>query len=150
MVNTRSSAGLPVMNEPISRARKRGTGTVRDWCDFGLPRTTRPPTSEKARRTSIQAGLCREIREETGLSVKPLRLTGVYKNMSRGIISLVFQCQVLGGELTTNDEVSEFRWATGDEVTSLVDEAFAVRVLDALEESSTPPVRQHDGVHLLV
>jgi 8-oxo-dGTP diphosphatase len=70
--------------------------------------------------------------------------------MSRGIISLVFQCQVLGGELTTNDEVSEFRWATGDEVTSLVDEAFAVRVLDALEESSTPPVRQHDGVHLLV
>jgi 8-oxo-dGTP diphosphatase len=109
-----------------------------------------PPGGVLERNETIQAGLCRELREETGLSVKPLRLTGVYKNMSRGIISLVFQCQILGGELTTNDEVSEFRWAASDEVTSLVDEAFAIRVLDALDESSTPAVRQHDGVRLLV
>jgi len=27
---------------------KSRTETVRDWCDFGVPRTTRPPTSEKA------------------------------------------------------------------------------------------------------
>jgi 8-oxo-dGTP diphosphatase len=54
------------------------------------------------------------------------------------------------GELTTNDEVSEFRWATRDEVTGLVDEAFAVRVLDGLEANNMPAIRQHDGVHLLV
>jgi 8-oxo-dGTP diphosphatase len=100
-------------------------------------------------RALPQAGVCREVREETGLSVTPLNLSGVYKNMRRGIVSLVFRCQVLDGELTTNDEVSDFRWATREEVTILVDEAFAVRVLDALEERTAPAVRQHDGVHLI-
>ena len=108
-----------------------------------------PPGGVLERDEPIQAGLCREIREETGLSVAPLNLSGVYKNMSRGIISLVFRCKVLSGKLTTNDEVCGFQWATGDEVASLVDEAFAVRVLDALEENTSPAVRQHDGVHLI-
>jgi len=45
----------------------RGSGTVRDWCDFGVPRTTRPPTSEKARRTSM-----RQHRIERGMSQKDL------------------------------------------------------------------------------
>ena len=53
IVNTRSSGSLPDIAWAISRARNRGIGTVRDWCDFGEPRTMRPPTSEKARRTSI-------------------------------------------------------------------------------------------------
>jgi hypothetical protein len=54
MVNTSSSACLPTTAAAISTATNRGTGTVRDWCDFGVPRTTRPPTSEKARRTSMR------------------------------------------------------------------------------------------------
>lgn len=108
-----------------------------------------PPGGILERNESIQAGLCREVREETGLSIAPLNLSGVYKNMSRSIISLVFRCKILGGKLTTNDEVCEFRWATGEEVTGLVDEAFAVRILDALEERTSPAVRQHDGVRLI-
>jgi ADP-ribose pyrophosphatase YjhB (NUDIX family) len=39
---------------------------------------------------SIEAGLIREVEEETGLRVEPLALTGVYKNMRRGVIALVF------------------------------------------------------------
>lgn len=38
---------------------------------------------------SIHDGLCREVREETGLDVEPIILTGVYKNITRGIIALV-------------------------------------------------------------
>ncbi len=56
---------------------------------------------------------------------------------------------MLGGQLFTNDEVSGFQWATAQEVTSTVNEAFAVRVLDALDDNSSPAVRQHDGVHLV-
>jgi ADP-ribose pyrophosphatase YjhB (NUDIX family) len=108
-----------------------------------------PPGGVLERDESIHIGVCREVHEETGLSVAPLRLTGVYKNMKRGIVALVFRCEVLSGELTTNDEVHEFRWATSEEVTQLADEAFAVRVLDALEDRSSPAVRQHDGVHLV-
>jgi hypothetical protein len=46
---------------------------------------------------------------------------------------IVFRCRILAGQLTPNDEVTEFQWATEDEVTHLVSEAHAVRVLDALQ-----------------
>jgi 8-oxo-dGTP diphosphatase len=108
-----------------------------------------PPGGILERDEPIHDGVRREVREETGLSVAPMNLSGVYKNMSRGIIALVFRCKILGGTLTTNDEVSEFRWATADEVSALVYEAFAIRVLDALEDQAAPAIRQHDGVHLI-
>jgi len=108
-----------------------------------------PPGGILERDESIQVGVCREVKEETGLSIAPMSLSGVYKNMNRGIVALVFRCKVLSGTLTTNDEVSEFRWATADEVSALVDEAFAIRVLDALQDHTSPAVRQHDGVNLI-
>lgn len=106
-----------------------------------------PPGGVLELGESIHDGLRREVREETGLEVKPLALTGVYKNMKRGIIALVFRCEATGGELTTNTEVTEFRWATSAEVRELVAEAFAVRVLDALETGEVA-IREHDGVNL--
>jgi ADP-ribose pyrophosphatase YjhB (NUDIX family) len=36
---------------------------------------------------SINDGLRREVREETGLDVEPISLTGIYKDMKRGIIT---------------------------------------------------------------
>ncbi|MFI6325084.1 NUDIX hydrolase [Nonomuraea sp. NPDC050556] len=97
----------------------------------------------------IVSGLIREIREETGLQVEPLSLSGVYKNMARSIVALVFRCRVVGGELAETDEARAFCWVTAGEVQSLASEAFAVRVLDALESSGVPAVRQHDGARLL-
>lgn len=108
-----------------------------------------PPGGVLELDEGIVEGLCREAREETGLSVEPVSLTGVYKNMSRGIIALVFRCEATGGELTVNDEVDGFTWATPDEVRTLASEAFAVRVLDALAGNQAPAIRQHDGVHLV-
>ena len=87
---------------------------------------------------SIPDGLRREVREETGLEVEPERLTGVYKNMTRGIIALVFRCRITGGTLTTGSESAAFRWADSAEVRSLSNQAYAIRVLDALSGSSTP------------
>lgn len=107
-----------------------------------------PPGGVLELDESIEAGLCREVREETGLAVKPAGLTGVYKNMARGIIALVFRCNVVSGHLTLNDEVSGFQWATPEEVKAMADEAFAIRVVDALAEQPVPAVRHHDGVHV--
>jgi hypothetical protein len=39
--------------------------------------------------------------------------------------------------------------ATPAEVNALVDEAFAIRVLDALANRPVPAVRHHDGVHIV-
>jgi hypothetical protein len=85
----------------------------------------------------------------TGLGVEPVALTGVYKNMSRGIVALVFRCAITSGQLSINNEASAFRWATPDQVPELATEAYAVRTLDALGHETGPAVRQHDGTHLL-
>jgi 8-oxo-dGTP diphosphatase len=98
---------------------------------------------------TIEDGLRREICEETGLETEPDQLTGVYKNMARAIIALVFRCKITGGTLALNDEVRAFRWAAADEVADLAAEAYAVRVLDALNPSTTPAIRQHDGTNLV-
>ena len=98
---------------------------------------------------AIHDGLRREIREETGLDIEPDALTGVYKNMPRGIIALVFRCKITGGHLAANDEVTAFHWAAAAEVAELADEAYAARVLDALRETADAAVRAHDGVRLM-
>ncbi|MBB2908758.1 ADP-ribose pyrophosphatase YjhB (NUDIX family) [Streptosporangium becharense] len=101
------------------------------------------------RDEDITAGLLREIREETGLEVEPVTLTGVYKNMARGIVALVFRCKVIGGHLTETDETRAFRWVTAEEVRELASEAFAIRVLDAMHHDQPPAIRHHDGTRLL-
>jgi ADP-ribose pyrophosphatase YjhB (NUDIX family) len=52
-----------------------------------------PPGGVLERDEMITDGLLREIKEETGLIVEPITLTGVYKNMSKGIVALVFRCR---------------------------------------------------------
>ena len=104
-----------------------------------------PPGGVLELGESIEDGLRREAREETGLDIEPIALTGIYKNMTRGIIALVFRCKTTGGDLALSDEVAAFRWADGTEVAELSDEAYAVRVLDALGDTAPPAVRQHDG-----
>jgi 8-oxo-dGTP diphosphatase len=108
-----------------------------------------PPGGVLELDETIKDGLRREVREETGLDVEPDALTGVYKNMPRGIVALVFRCKVTGGHLTTNDEVTAFRWADEADVRQLTSEVYAVRLIDALREGSTPAIRQHDGIELL-
>jgi 8-oxo-dGTP diphosphatase len=97
----------------------------------------------------ILSGLKREVREETGLEVEPELLTGVYKNMERGIVALVFRCRRTGGSPVTTDESRAFRWVTAGEIDSLATPAFAVRVLDALNSDGKAAIRQHDGVQLI-
>jgi 8-oxo-dGTP diphosphatase len=108
-----------------------------------------PPGGVLELDETIYDGLRREIHEETGLDIEPDALTGVYKNMPRGIIALVFRCKITGGHLTPNDEVTAFRWASEADVHQLTSEAYAVRLIDALREDTTAAVRQHDGTELL-
>ncbi|WP_338071510.1 NUDIX domain-containing protein [Actinomadura bangladeshensis] len=91
----------------------------------------------------------REVKEETGLDVEPEALTGIYKNMARGIVALAFRCRLLGGALTINSEADAFYWASTDEVMEMMTEVFAYRVLDAYQDGLMPALREHDGVKLI-
>lgn len=96
---------------------------------------------------SFEAGVEREVLEETGLAVTVERLTGVYKNLTHGIVALVYRCRPTGGKPHTTEEACEIRWMTIEEVQSAMVPAFGVRVLDAFEEA--PQSRVHDGVDLI-
>lgn len=93
-------------------------------------------------------GLVREVLEETGLTVEPERLTGVYQNLERDIIALVFRCRLLSGSLRRSDETSELEWLTADEVAERMSPAYAARLLDA-KENSEVATRTHDGSSLM-
>jgi 8-oxo-dGTP diphosphatase len=108
-----------------------------------------PPGGVLELSEAIHDGLRREVREETGLDVEPVALTGVYKNMPRGIIALVFRCKITGGSLTTTEETSAYRWASTEAVRVLASETYAIRVTDALHGSKAPAIRQHDGIQML-
>jgi 8-oxo-dGTP diphosphatase len=89
------------------------------------------------------------VREETGLTVEPDALTGVYKNLARGVVALVFRFHATGGVLESTAEAGDSRWLQRDELAALVTPAYAVRLTDALDYAGTPAVRAHDGTHVL-
>ena len=107
-----------------------------------------PPGGVLEREESITDGLLREVEEETGLVVKAEALTGVYKNVPRAIVALVFRCRVAEGHPRGTREALECRWLTVEEAVSRMTPAYATRVRDALE-AGPPRVRPHDGEQLL-
>jgi len=96
----------------------------------------------------IEDGVAREVLEETGYQVRVLSLTGIYKNVKGGHVTLAFRCALVGGQAVLNDEATEVDWFTVDDVAARLTEPYAVRVTDALS-GDWPDARHHDGVRLL-
>ncbi|MGH3680365.1 MAG: NUDIX hydrolase [Natronosporangium sp.] len=97
----------------------------------------------------IEDGLRREVREETGVGIEPVRLTGVYKNMKLGVVALVFRARPVDGTPRPTKEAAEVAWWSAEPVSAGMVEAFAVRILDGLREDGPPAIREHDGVSLV-
>lgn len=102
------------------------------------------------RGETLQDGLRREVREETGGLVEPVRLTGVYLNLPMGVVAMVFLCRAASAVISPQSEESAaVDWLTVDEIVQRSVPAFAVRVTDALAGRPEPFLRHHDGVQLL-
>lgn len=107
-----------------------------------------PPGGVLELEEAIEDGLRREVLEETGAEISIGPLSGVYKNMERGIVALVFRASLQSRPLPSSTEAAEIRWISTREVLRLVEEAYAFRIFDALGQGA-PAVRSHDGRHLL-
>ncbi len=63
---------------------------------------------------TCEAACVREVREETALTVVPVRLLGVYSAPDRDprghTVSPVYLCRVIGGELRGGDDAADARW----------------------------------------
>ncbi|MFE2412607.1 NUDIX hydrolase [Kitasatospora sp. NPDC059408] len=106
-----------------------------------------PPGGVLELAETVEDGLRREIREETGIDVTVGQLTGVYKNMARGIVALVFRCHPESGAECLSAETTAVAWLTPDEAAGRMSEVYAVRILDALRPGP-PHIRSHDGRRL--
>ncbi|MER6626124.1 NUDIX domain-containing protein [Streptomyces sp. NPDC000931] len=94
-----------------------------------------------------EEGVVREVLEETGIHVEVERLTGVYKNMARGIIALVFHCKPPGGEEQPTSEATAVEWLAPKDIKDHMSEVYAIRLLDA-KGNDQPYTRSHDGKNI--
>ena len=106
-----------------------------------------PPGGVLELGETFEAGVRREVAEETGVDVAVERLSGAYKNLPRGVVALVFRCRPIAGDAGATDEAVRVGWFTPAEVEQQMAPAYAVRVLDALTDRVA--ARAHDGVRLI-
>ena len=81
---------------------------------------------------TVEEGVCREVREETGLEVEVDHLVGVYSKPQKQEIVLTFLCRTLGGILTATDESRECRYFLPEAMPINTLPKHRQRVMDAL------------------
>ena len=93
---------------------------------------------------SVRAAVIREVREETGLEVEPVRLIGVYSDPAHHqimtypdgtvthYVSSVFECVIRGGTLTTTAESLELGFFDPEALPADLMTVHRIRIRDAL------------------
>jgi ADP-ribose pyrophosphatase YjhB (NUDIX family) len=93
---------------------------------------------------SVREAIIREVREETGLEVEPLRLIGVYSAPEHHqvvsypdgnvvhYVSAFFECTVTGGTLACGPESLDLRWFDPEALPEDAMSIIRIRVRDAV------------------
>lgn len=69
--------------------------------------------------------------------------------MNLGVVALVFLARPVSGSPHPTDEAGAVEWWTAAQVSSNMDEAFSIRILDALQVDRPPAIRSHDGTRTI-
>lgn len=91
----------------------------------------------------------REVREETGIEVKPIDIIGVYSDPKHVIaytdgevrqqFSICFRAQPIGGKLQTSDESSEVHWVKRTGIDALnIHTSIRLRIKHGFDNRSVP------------
>src|SRR5215813_6119785 len=95
---------------------------------------------------SVRAAVVREVREETGLEVEPVRLIGVYSSPEHHqivtypdgnvihYVSTSFECRIVGGTLACGEESLELGWFDPERLPADFVPMHRIRIHDALEK----------------
>lgn len=76
---------------------------------------------------SLADGVCREVREETGLEVRPLGVLEIFERIIRDTggapeyhyVLIDYVCRITGGELCAGDDVCAVEWVRQNELRRL-------------------------------
>jgi ADP-ribose pyrophosphatase YjhB (NUDIX family) len=78
-------------------------------------------------------GVIREVKEETGLSVEATRLAGVYSKPDVDEIVFSFECKIIDGELTLNEEAKDLKYFSLQEIPKNTPPKQVERIKDLFE-----------------
>ena len=101
---------------------------------------------------SVTEGVIREVREETGLTVRVRRLVGVYSEPALQVVrypdgnvwhyvNVCFECAVREGELTTCDETLALRWTPLTRLPAALLVNHRIRIRDARRRRTAAFIR---------
>jgi len=101
---------------------------------------------------SLREAVIREVEEETGLTVVPRRVVGLYSNPQLQVvrypngsvwhyINVCFECTVRGGRLTTCDETLALRYFAPGRLPATLLPNHRIRIRDARVRRATTFVR---------
>jgi 8-oxo-dGTP pyrophosphatase MutT (NUDIX family) len=102
---------------------------------------------------SVTEAVIREVREETALEVRTLRLVGVYSAPDLGqivtypdgnvthYVSTSFECRIVGGTLACGEESLELSWFDPERLPAELMPMHRIRVFDALARQPVAFVR---------
>lgn len=92
----------------------------------------------------------REVREETGLHVKVVKLVSIYSIKDNGGLAFQFLCRVVGGELDVDGgEISEAKFFDPKHLPVPMTKPGRQRVWDVLANSSEIILREFDTVEVI-
>jgi ADP-ribose pyrophosphatase YjhB (NUDIX family) len=90
-------------------------------------------------------GVVREVKEETGLNVEIVRLTGVYSKTDKDEIVFSFECKIIDGELTLNEEAKEFQFFSFNELPKNMSQKQVERIEDLLKNEIVTTMKIQSG-----
>lgn len=110
--------------------------------NFHRSDTMEMPGGQVEEGETLEEAVHREILEETGVKVRLHGITGIYQNVTSGVICVVFRGEYESGEIRTAEgETSEvvFTELTKERIDELITRPqFRSRILDALEQNYLP------------
>jgi 8-oxo-dGTP diphosphatase len=102
------------------------------------------PGGQIERGEDIVTGLQREVFEETGVSISVGPLTGLYSNLSRGVVIATFLADYVSGQLRTSAESLQVKWCDRQRCSRDVSHpAVLARLQDMLDYDGSVIVRAY-------
>ena len=81
-------------------------------------------------------GVIREIKEETGFDTEIIKLIGVYSKKEKNEIVFSFECKIIGGELTLNEEAKDVKYFSLKEIPENMVKKQVERINDLFENEN--------------
>ncbi|MBI2630692.1 NUDIX hydrolase [Candidatus Nomurabacteria bacterium] len=90
-------------------------------------------------------GTIREVKEETGLDVEIINLTGIYNKPGKNALSFSFICEVIAGQIILNDEADKIEYFSLEKLPKNTVPKQVERIKDAFENHKYVVLKNQTG-----